>query len=119
MVYAVGDCAPAVAALNSATGGNAQMRRALSGARALTRRWVAAHVRRQFNADADRLSHPAQALAVARGAAEAGLIVHEARIASESTAWAAVRATAAAGAGGGPAVGAAPERRRKRRRKEA
>ena len=79
-IYAVTDCDPAACALNRATGGNAQMRVALQGARRLTQQWLAVHVRRHLNADADRLSHPQQAWEVAQEAADAGLVVREARI---------------------------------------
>ena len=114
-VYAVGDCQPATATLNSATGGNEQMRVALQGARRLCEQWVAAHVRRDFNKDADRLSHPALAAQVAAAAAAAGLIVHEARILPDSPMWEDVRRAAAAGAGGGPAIGIVETARSQRR----
>ena len=118
-VYAVGDCQPATAALNSATGGNEQMRAALQGARRLCEQWVAAHVRRDFNKDADRLSHPALAAQVAAAAAAAGLIVHEARILPDSPMWEDVRRAAAAGAGGGPAIGIVETARSQRRARAA
>lgn len=115
-LYAVGDCAPATCALNSATGGNPQMRRALQGARSLCEQWIAAHVKREYNTDADRLSHPAQAATVAKQAAEAGFFVHEARI--PKPLWAEVTAAALIGAGGGPAMGfEAPGKRRAGKRK--
>ena len=104
-VYAIGDCEPAVHAINSATGGNAQMRVAGAGARRLCQQWLAVHVLRTLNLDADRCSHPAEAAAVAREAAEAGLIVHEARIGEMPGGWQAAYDAAAAGAGGGAAVG--------------
>ena len=115
-VYAVTDCEPASFALNTATGGNAQMRAALEGARRLTLQWLAVHVPRHLNRDADRLSHPAHAVEVAREAAAAGLVVREARV--PPSAWADVARVAAAGVGGGGAIGAA-RRRRKRARSPA
>lgn len=114
-IYAVGDCAPAVAALSSASGGNPQMRRALHGARALTHHWVSAHVKRELNGDADRLSHPSRMLEVIREAAAAGLTVREARI--TETAWAHASATAAEGVGGGSNISSAPAAKRKRRKR--
>ena len=59
-VTAVGDCEPAAGALNAAASGNAQMRALLAGARGLCQQWLAVHVPREWNQDADRLSHPAQ-----------------------------------------------------------
>ena len=115
-VYAITDCEPASFALNTATGGNAQMRVALEGARRLALQWLAVHVPRHLNTDADRLSHPAQAAEVAREAAAAGLVVREARVSSRM--WADVARAAAAGVGGGGAIGAA-RRRRKRARSPA
>ena len=112
-VYAVTDCEPAACALNSATGGNPQMRVALEGARRLTRQWLAVHVRRHLNFDADRLSHPRLAIEVAREAAAAGLVVREARITDSM--WADVRRAACAGVGGGGAIGAAKARRKRSR----
>jgi hypothetical protein len=101
-VYAIGDCEPAIFDTNTASGGNPQMREALIGMRALCDQWLAVHVHRELNSDADRLSHPQEALAVIREAAAAGLTVHEARIGHGD--WARVRATAMAGAGGGPSI---------------
>lgn len=112
-VYAVTDCEPAAGALNSATGGNPQMRVALEGARRLARQWLAVHVPRGLNTDADRLSHPAQAVAVAREAAEAGLLVREARV--DAVAWADAHRAARCGVGGGSAMGFAQPRRKRGR----
>lgn len=101
-VYAIGDNQSTAAALNSATGGNAQMRVPLAAARALCSQWLGVHVPREANVDADRLSHPAQAMNVALDAARAGLVVHEARM--TMTEWSVVREAAAAGVGGGAAL---------------
>eukprot|EP00965_Chrysotila_dentata_P102446 3381874-Pleurochrysis_carterae.AAC.1 len=49
------------------------MRTLLGGARALTPHWLAVSVAREANADADRLSHPAQLAAVVAEAEAAGL----------------------------------------------
>ena len=112
-VFAISDCDPAVHSLNSATGGNPQMRVALSGARGLSSRWLAVHVHRELNLDADRLSHPHLAYLVALEAAQAGLRVEEARI--SEAAWAVARRAAAAGVGGGRALGLAPSRSKRPR----
>ena len=97
-VYAVTDCDPAACALNSATGGNAQMRVALEGARRLVTQWLAVHVHRHLNVDADRLSHPTMLADVAREAAEAGLRVRDAHITDDL--WADALRAAEAGVGG-------------------
>lgn len=57
-VIAVGDCLPAVRALNASTSSSAQMRSLIRVARAGEEQWLAVHVHREFNVDADRLSHP-------------------------------------------------------------
>eukprot|EP00965_Chrysotila_dentata_P055069 1827206-Pleurochrysis_carterae.AAC.1 len=79
-VVAVGDCDPAVAALNAASSGSAAMREVLRAARGLTAQWLAVSVPREANTDADRLSHPSLLEAVAAEAREAGLTVRRARI---------------------------------------
>ena len=69
-VVAVGDCAPAIGALNAASSGNAQMRSLVRAARRLSTQWLAVHVPRERNLDADLLSHPsefARVEATARG----------------------------------------------------
>ena len=63
-VCAVGDCDPAVAALNGGTSPKAPLRTVLLAARRLTTRWLGVSVPRDFNLDADRLSHPSQLAAV-------------------------------------------------------
>jgi hypothetical protein len=95
-VTAVGDCDPAVGALNAASSGNAQMRVVLGAARALTDQWLAVSVPREANVDADRLSHPELYSEVAESAEAAQLVVRRARITEES--WAMLRRAAAVGA---------------------
>ena len=56
-VTAVGDCAPAAGAINAASSGNAQMRRLVRGGRELCEQWLAVQIPREWNLDADRLSH--------------------------------------------------------------
>jgi len=72
-VIAVGDCEPAAAALNAASSPTPQIDRLLAGARALTRQWLGVAVPREWNLDADRLSHPSQLEAVLADARAAGL----------------------------------------------
>ena len=95
-VTAVGDCDPAMGALNTASSGNAQMRVMLGAARALTSQWLAVSVPREANVDADRLSHPELYGEVAASAEAAGLTVQRARITASS--WAMLRRAAALGA---------------------
>ena len=94
-VIAVGDCAPAAGALNSATSGNPQMRTLLR--EAFGSLWLGVAVPRASNSDADRLSHPARLPEVLAAAAAAGLAVRVAAITDAS--WAAVRRAAALGVG--------------------
>jgi hypothetical protein len=96
-VYAVGDCQPAVDALTAAAGGTAQMRCLVEAARRWSPQWMGVHVPREHNTDADRLSHPQNAEVVARAAADAGLLVREARV--PASMWAAALAAAALGVG--------------------
>ena len=57
-IIAILDCQPTVHALNRATGGEPNMNLSLHAARKLTRFWLAVHVRRGDNRNADALSHP-------------------------------------------------------------
>ena len=75
-ITAVGDCDPAAAALNAAASGRAQMRRLIRGARSLCPQWLGVSVPREFNLDADRLSHPALLSEVRRDARAAGVETH-------------------------------------------
>jgi hypothetical protein len=97
-ITAVGDCDPAVGALNAASSGNAQMRGVLGAARELAGLWLAVSVPREANVDADRLSHPQLYGEVAESAEAAGLAVRRARITEAS--WAMLRTAAAAGTRG-------------------
>ena len=94
-IFAVGDCDPAVGAINAGTSGNPQMRSLLQGSRAT--RWLAVSVPRESNVDADRLSHPSLLDDVRRDAAAAELVVHEARITERS--WVALRSALLLGVG--------------------
>ena len=57
-IIAICDCQPAVHALNKCTSGEPNMTLSLSAARSLTQQWLAVHVNRDDNKDADALSHP-------------------------------------------------------------
>ena len=83
IAYAVGDCMPAVYALESLYSKRRQMRTLVTAARDSGIRWAPAHVPRDFNVDADRLSHPAGYAAVAREAADAGYSVERLRPSAE------------------------------------
>ena len=72
-VIAVGDCEPAAVALNAASSPTPQMDHLLGAARALTRQWLGVAVPREWNLDADRLSHPSMLGAVMADARAAGL----------------------------------------------
>ena len=111
---AIGDCAPAAAALNAAASPNAQMRCLLGEARRLTSQWLGVAVPREANVDPDRLSHPVNAVEVMREAADAGLRVHEAEFDAELW-WGRLRSAAAVGLSEGSTHG----RRRARKRASA
>ena len=83
IAYAVGDCMPAVYALESLYSKRRQMRTLVGAARDSGMRWAPAHVPRDFNVDADRLSHPAGYAEVAREAADAGYSVERLRPSAE------------------------------------
>jgi hypothetical protein len=72
-VVAVGDCEPAAAAYNKASSSVPQMASILLAMRDMTTQWLGVAVRRDFNFDADRLSHPSMLPAVVRDAVAAGL----------------------------------------------
>lgn len=74
-VVGVGDCAPAAAALSRLYSKSAQIRHMLAESRAVAQSWMGVAVPREWNTDADRLSHPSMAADVARDAADAGLRV--------------------------------------------
>jgi hypothetical protein len=55
---AVGDCDPAADALDAASSGTPQMSSLLAATRARVKLWLGVSVPREWNVDADRLSHP-------------------------------------------------------------
>ena len=69
----MGDCDPAARALDAASSGTPQIEALLAEARATVRQWLGVAVPREWNLDADRLSHPAQLDAVLAEARAAGL----------------------------------------------
>ena len=74
-VVAVGDCDPAARALDAASSGTPQIEALLAEARTSVRQWLGVAVPREWNIDADRLSHPAQLDAVLADARAAGLVL--------------------------------------------
>ena len=71
-VIAVGDCEPAAGAYNKSSSSRPQMNAILLAMRGLTTQWLGVAVRRDFNLDADRLSHPSMLAEVARDVVLAG-----------------------------------------------
>ena len=88
-VISVVDCAPAASVLSSATSSGAQLRSLVIAARQEAGQWLAAAVPRDWNSDADILSHPARWREVASVAESAGLLVH--RVHTPLRCWAALR----------------------------
>ena len=88
-VISVVDCAPAAAVLTAATSGGAQLRSLVIAARNETRCWLAAAVPREWNCDADILSHPSRWLEVRTAAESAGLSVR--RVQAPIRCWTALR----------------------------
>ena len=116
-ITAVGDCDPAAGALNSVASRNPQMRGLLAGARALTTQWLAVSIPREYNLDADRLSHPRMLEDVRADAVAAGLTVHDAPIPVRC--WEVLRVvTDEAAREGREGGGGGKRRRRKPLRKE-
>ena len=113
-ITAVGDCDPAAGALYSVASRNAQMRGLLEGARGLSRQWLAVSIPREYNLDADRLSHPSMLEDVRADATAAGLTMHDAPIPAEC--WLALRAVTDAAAGEGEARALRRRRRQPLRR---
>ena len=74
-VVAVGDCSPAAAALSARFSKSAQIRAILGLCSRVAPRLLGVQVPRELNVDADRLSHPSMATAVAADALAAGLSV--------------------------------------------
>jgi hypothetical protein len=106
-VVAVGDCGPAIAAIDAAYSPNPQVRSLLADAFATTQSWVGAKIPRTANVDADRLSHPATFADVKADARRAGLHVCELQPSQED--WEALHRAVAASA-------ARPTRSKKRPR---
>jgi hypothetical protein len=89
-VYAIGNCQPAIGVINRASSGCSQMHAIVTGSRSWCAQWLAVHVPREANVDADRLSHPHLAAAVEADARRAGLtVVRAAFLAAD---WEALRA---------------------------
>ena len=65
-VVAITDCAPSSSAITQIYSGSAQTRALLSEARLVAPHWLGVHVPREWNTDADRLSHPSCFEAVCR-----------------------------------------------------
>ena len=74
-VFSVGDCQPSAFAVADAYSRNRQMRSLLAGQMIHSFAWLGAHVQREANLDADRLSHPSQLDDVCGDAQRAGLNV--------------------------------------------
>lgn len=72
-VIAVGDCAPAAAALSARFSKSAQIRALLTRCSRVVQRWLGVQVPRDMNFDSDRLSHPSKAAIVATEASAARL----------------------------------------------
>ena len=75
-VFAVGDCEPSGRVVESLHSGNPIMRPLAQAARSAPWSWANAHVPREANTDADRLSHPAQLRHVLADAEAAQLRTH-------------------------------------------
>ena len=89
-VIAVGDCDPAADALDAASSATPQMGALLACARERAKQWLGVSVPREWNLDADRLSHPTLLGAVIADARRAGLDPSCARIPDRC--WRALRA---------------------------
>jgi hypothetical protein len=107
-VFAVGDCGPAIAAMDAAYSPNPQMRSLLGDATAAARSWVGVKIPRTANVDADRLSHPSMFAAVQASARAAGM--HVCVLPPSEEDWEALHRAIAACAHN-------PERRKKRPRR--
>ena len=105
-VTAVGDCAPAAGAINAASSGNAQMRRVVRGGRELCEQWLAVAIPREWNLDADWLSHPSNLPTLVGEAEAAGMRASVAPVPDEC--WRGLREAIAEG------LVAVPGRKRRR-----
>ena len=92
-VIAVGDCDPAADALDAASSATPQMSALLAHARESAKQWLGVSVPREWNLDADRLSHPAELGHVLRDARLAGL--SPSHVAIPEWCWRALRDTTA------------------------
>ena len=86
-VYAIGDCQPAVHAINASASANPQMAAMVQMGTRSTSQWLAVHVKRELNLDADRLSHPSQLAAVTRDAHAAHMNVVRLRLPRHLWLW--------------------------------
>ena len=74
-VIAIGDCSPAASALSSGYSRSPQMRALVGACGRSAPRWLGVHVPREWNLDADRLSHPSGCGVVCDSIAGAGWTV--------------------------------------------
>lgn len=81
----ISDCAPATSALSSLYSPTAQIRRLLAACRQAVDSWLGVHVPREWNTDADRLSHPSMLPSVIADAEQSGLSV--VRVHTPSWVW--------------------------------
>ena len=88
-IIAVGDCDPAADALDSASSGTPQMSVLLAAARERIKFWLAVSIPREWNVDADRLSHPSRVDEVLADARAAGL--HPDLVAVPDHCWSVLR----------------------------
>ena len=96
-VIAIGDCDAAEMAVNAGTSGTAQMRVLLAEARVQAGQWLGVKVPRDWNVDADNLSHPTRVERVISSGEAAGLVVHRVRL-TDDTEWSVLRRAIAASA---------------------
>ena len=89
-VIAVTDCKPAGAVITSARSKSRVMRHLVTAMQGTSQSWLAAHVLRQWNSDADLLSHPESVHLVVQAARDAHLKVIELQI--HDSCWAGLRA---------------------------
>ena len=92
-VISVVDCAPAATVLSSATSAGAQLRSLVAAAREDVTQWLGAAVPREWNTDADVLSHPSRWREVAAAAEANGLLVH--RVHAPLRCWSGLRSAMA------------------------
>ena len=83
-VIAILDCMPASSATTSGKSTSMLMRDLLGAMRARVGLWMGVHVYREYNTDADLLSHPLSVPDVAAAARRAGITTHTSRIREEA-----------------------------------